>query len=112
MGVQNTSTAGKPNPTMNKEATKVLHTQGEWKVEDGNIVKCNEAVICTARRINVSDEEANANARLIASAPAMLQTLQEILETYQNKEQNGGGLTIHEKIIVGNIIKAIEKATK
>ena len=117
MGVQNTSTAGKPNRTMNKEATKVLHTQGEWTAEDNNIF-CDDIRIAIAEPSyrpsgkGTSIKESEANARLCASAPSMLQTLQEILEVYQNKYDNGTGLTIFESVIVASIKTAIEKATK
>lgn len=79
---------------------KTKHTEGKWIVKDGNIVKCNNTSICMVVRISVSDEAAKANARLIAAAPQMLETIQECLDTYENKNQNGEPLAIYEKCLI------------
>lgn len=115
MGVQNTSTDGKPNPTMNKEATKVLHTQGEWEIQGqlGTTTVMSGAIhIALVMDCDFKDRrEQEANARLIAAAPKMLETLAEILDIYENKKQNGTPLTVYEIGIMATIKTAIEKAT-
>ena len=80
---------------------KTTHTQGEWIVEDGNVVKCNGATICTARRINVSDEEAEANARLIASSPILL----DVLIVIKEELDRSGSITITGNNLMGISIK-------
>lgn len=94
---------------------KATHTKGEWKIEgqlDTTTIMSGETHIALVMACDFKDrEEQNANARLIASAPTMLQTLQECLDVYENKEQNGGGLAMYETCLKLTIVKAIEKAT-
>jgi hypothetical protein len=59
------------------------HTPGPWKVQEGG--KYVEAVTCTVARIyhlpdlmDDADAESQANARLIAAAPALLEALERI----------------------------------
>lgn len=61
-------------------------TQGKWKAMDGHsgsdvvaFVTCNDATVASCRRINVSDEEGKANAKLISAAPELLSALQSLL---------------------------------
>jgi len=65
---------------------KATHTQGDWKA-NGIHVRNNKSVrLCSTQGGNnwhISEEEAIANAKLIASAPALLEVLQEIVENLQ-----------------------------
>ena len=61
------------------------HTQGTWKARGRNVWSDNGRFICVVpiSGAKVSEiceiEEAEANARLIASAPAMLEALRELV---------------------------------
>lgn len=106
---------------METQISQVAHSQGEWKTwisdKEAFIVasipsdddKADITVAIAKMEIEyMAIGEREANARLIASAPAMLQTLQECLDVYENKEKNGGGLAMYEtclKLVIENTIK-------
>ena len=69
-------------------------------------IKADGTSICIVRTNN--QEQAEANAKLIASAPSLLEALQYTLE--QLKGLDGNNPT--EKIIIEKCEKAIEKALK
>lgn len=57
--------------------TEVKHTQGEWKISEGrtrHVVENEEGTGFVDVWVmgNVTEEEANANAKLIAAAPDLL----------------------------------------
>lgn len=60
------------------------HTKGPWiyGADSDEVITKNAALICdiAPSRESVSDEEADANARLIAAAPELLAALQKLLE--------------------------------
>lgn len=62
------------------------HTPGPWR-QTGVNVRAGDALICWATNHHANAEtleaEKLANARLIASAPEMLQALESIVEAYQ-----------------------------
>ena len=77
------------------------HTEGEWKVEAKNLIKCNGEQIGSA---NSMIDEYEANAKLISAAPNILDALKAIIKT-------NGNIAINDKEWI-NAIKAINKATK
>lgn len=104
------------------ENNKPKHTTGPWPYEGGDnysidIVLPNEATISISRYKRNTDglamerEEMEANAKLIAAAPELLETLKkadEVLKTFIEYSDNGWGLTdIHTEIET-----AIKKATE
>ena len=61
---------------------KTLHTKGEWVTDRETFteitVHTEKMDICTVLCIDITDEEAEANAKLIAAAPVMLEMLTKI----------------------------------
>lgn len=77
-------------------------TKGEWYVEPSELcfettIKCGEIRIAEAKHYNNGtddwtqfdpiDLEGKANAKLIASAPELLEALQELMRVYEDKGQ-------------------------
>lgn len=99
------------------ESNNSKHTQGNWKVmpivhgASHSIVSNREfasTLIAKVGHDDISDEEAEANAKLIASAPMLLQALEAVLN---NVDGNGNiSLSANGKVIA-EIKAAIEKAT-
>lgn len=58
------------------------HTQGEWKVsQDGFVISSSGLVIADTRAVSeLSIAETEANARLIAAAPKLLEALEVVVE--------------------------------
>lgn len=94
------------------------HTQGNWKAftqESAlarNICKqigTEEKIIGVVfMRPDKSDiEEAEANAKLIAAAPEMLEALREMVRMYEEVQPRGGWQGVYEESVY-----AIKKATK
>jgi hypothetical protein len=100
--------------------SETKHTPGKWLAEDGRIyAEDGHAIAETTGRVIdklgchwVASEEAQANARLIASAPELLEALQELREwgvaEYQSKQMPNG--CVLESILV-QADQAIAKAT-
>jgi hypothetical protein len=111
------------------------HTKGIWEVRTFNsdkiifrhAIHCNGTNICKIMRDdNDNSEEEQANAKLIASAPDLLEALVEIIKTCNpenvqaNKKYMGldlgefyvGGCGIPSDKAIHMAINAIEKATK
>jgi len=89
------------------------HTPGPWKVrENGGLMKAVEAnkdwLVYACGRDYMGREELEANARLIAAAPELLEALQEILSTMRKPPSGSGGF--HEFDIKA-AERAIAKAT-
>lgn len=108
--------------TLTRNKMKTKHTKGAWTFgEDGHSLgttivlsetagyKQSPFVIC--RMAHGISDEATANARLIAAAPQMLETIGECLDTYANKEQNGTPLAIYEKCLMLLLNDTYKKAT-
>lgn len=77
------------------------HTQDKWKVESaGKIlaIATGEQLIATIENKNTDSEEAEANAKLIASAPEMLQKLVDIKNWLRRNEQNREQSAVAESI--------------
>ena len=74
--------------------TKELFTSGKWKsslYDDGAIVHSDIAgCICEIRHEGKHKEEHEANARLIAEAPAMYKYIKEIAFRYEKDEWISG----------------------
>jgi len=82
------------------------HTVGKWAIRDLEIIgpiNSNKS-ICEITGNFMDEEEAAANAKLIAAAPELLQVLQDIL----NDDKMNGILTASERV---NAKNAINKAT-
>lgn len=99
--------------------SQIKHTPGTWKFNDSplphrkqiDITADGKQIALVLQRAGGkvysenSDPEAHANARLIAAAPFMLQTIQKIYERlYGTFGENGPTLT--------ELKEAIDKATK
>ncbi len=86
--------------TKEKHAT---HTPGPWEIQDagpGTIRGLRFRVITNEKVIaKTSDglEEARANARLIAAAPAMLEMLRDLSKVIENLESIGANLPYYFK---------------
>jgi hypothetical protein len=97
------------------------HTKGEWKTKSFWHKKLIPAISISTKEINICwirfdvwakrKEEAEANAKLIAAAPDLLEALQEIkrkLEVLQAVQL----LSVFQKAILTNVKEAIKKATE
>jgi hypothetical protein len=89
------------------------HTEGEWKVEAKNLIKCNGEQIGSA---NSMLDEYEANAKVMASAPDLLKSMIELKKSMDEtiKWQNGGlkHLSQAEQDRYKIICDTIDKATK
>ena len=87
---------------------KLKYTKGKWIQDYNLIVDEHNNIICDLQRFDASDES-NANARLIYTAPEMLEYLIDFVkpsfESYSEKELK---IWINANI---NLVKIIEKAT-
>jgi hypothetical protein len=95
---------------------KTKHTQGKWETYDGHegsnmvsYIRCNEATIATCFRINVSDGEGKANAKLIAESPNLLKHLQYVIDAWEDYIQTGHKGTVQE--FIDKAKKTIKKST-
>jgi len=95
------------------------HTKGNWKVEyivevlPASIMS-GKKEICDLTTTRVKFEEKEANAKLIAAAPDLLEALQEITNMYINLIDSGdcGFWNPREDNEVIKAVKAIKKATE
>lgn len=92
------------------------YTKGEWKADasmfmKGLVVRSgNKLVAVTIVEDEINKEEAAANAKLIANAPNMLETLEHIVE-YWNRDQNEKAIADALWHIIDVAEEAIAKAT-
>ncbi len=93
------------------------HTQGPWFIQhwdnfpDQTVISDETNTRCLAV-IDKVDEQDEANARLIAAAPELLEALEKCLETMQWALSEGGNMTKYACQDLQDIIKdAIAKAT-
>ena len=87
------------------------HTQGEWTIENPrgtHHIKCEGKEIARVTGVNKTFDckKAEANAKLIASAPDLLKALKTCLHTLRNTVNNGDA---DNTILLTE--KAIKKAT-
>ena len=104
---------------MNKE-TKTKHTPGPWFFHNGNVFTRKPALLAglAEREIlvsrydiktvhddkNISIEEMHANARLIASAPDLLEMIERVLKVMPERMEEGG------ELLEGPIAELLAKA--
>lgn len=60
-------------------------TPGTWNNCDGETIETKKARICIIAPLNLTQEESDANAALIAAAPEMYEALADIAETCGNR---------------------------
>lgn len=95
------------------------HTQGEWEIEPRQTdlevtIKCEDVRICEVKSFSGSvfndpeTKEANANAKLIAAAPDLLEALHAMLSRFESTDI-GYPKADHVKQLAE---KAIKKATE
>lgn len=91
------------------------HTKGEWIVGIDNKVYANngDELIATVKEdFNISKLESEANAKLISSAPQLLESLleaKEIIEILSTNKANDGSVIGK---VLNNIQESIKKATE
>jgi len=90
---------------------KAKHTPGNWSHQDGKIrAEYNIAHINGCRTT-----EGEANAKLIAAAPELLEALQNCLNYFEDREDadhNGEGYVLNDEMQNAEMIRAaIRKAT-
>jgi hypothetical protein len=88
------------------------HTQGEWAFDDNEIYSESTdhgAAICTMNTTSAhfTEEEVKANARLLAAAPELLETLKQLIERCLRTADT---TLLHEELY--NAQQAIQKATQ
>jgi hypothetical protein len=54
---------------------KDKYTKGEWVIRNDNSIRVNRSVICQIGSADNNEEQSQANAKLIASAPELLEAL-------------------------------------
>jgi hypothetical protein len=87
------------------------YTQGEWFVSGGNeIVSMPSQCKITNRVSGWNQQEAEANAQLIANAPAMFEALKSIVE-YWNTPQSGKSMNEHFERVITIAEQSVLKAT-
>ena len=94
------------------------HTKGEWEInfsrETPNaLIETKDADICIVDSwYNLEDdddfEEFKSNCHLIASAPLLLEALQEMIRMYEEVEPAGGWKGVHDQS-VSAVNKALNK---
>lgn len=85
------------------------HTKGEWRIHDtGNTIDIDsdDDEICFMNCHSYEDEEVEANAKLIAAAPDLLENLTRIIDRIEE-----AGLQNQMPSAYQRALKAIEKAT-
>ena len=91
---------------------KKKFTEGEWTIGQNNFcidILCNDKVLATCWGTVKVRSERIANAKLIASAPDLLEALNDlVLASEKTLQLNEGNLGV----LINNAIKAIKKATK
>ncbi len=97
-----------------KTTDKIQHTPGPWEIENMNfeeiLIHSKEMNIATAYVIDLSPEEGEANAKLIASAPELLQALIDTLQEFKDVVSEVEGFNIDDKEDKGSWAQAIKKA--
>ncbi len=96
---------------------KTQHTKGKWTVVDsgGTVISARESTyitICKLENLPLRiSAEVEANAKLIAAAPDMLEALQSV-NNYFIDLQNKCALTFSDERAWKLVSKAIQKATE
>lgn len=91
-------------------------TKGEWKVGEGiTTIECENDFIATCHHITeqwITEEQAIANAKLIAAAPEMFNALVELLAQVKQFTDGDIGEQDYFRDEISNAKKAIKKATE
>ncbi len=91
---------------------KVTHTPGPWKVDESkgyHVRDSNGDFIASAGSSFGSDEDA-ANARLIATAPELLNRLKIMADSFHHNGQHGGELNKCDSAVCMDNMNTIYKA--
>lgn len=96
---------------------KTKHTSGKWMIDFPTLTEmtiCTEEMnICTVLCIDISEEEAEANAKLIAAAPDLLKSLNDLIaKTSPIIYKMGVKKGFDELLALEDAKKAIKKATE
>ena len=93
--------------------TNNRHTAGEWKATGLEIRHSNNSMILATvyphLPLNQSREEAEANAKLIAAAPKLLEALQRMMDMLDNNSEN---IKAYRQEVKEHARPAIKEATK
>ncbi len=93
--------------------TNNRHTAGEWKATGLEIRHSNNSMILATvyphLPLNQSREEAEANAKLIAAAPKLLEALQRMMDMLDNNSEN---IKAYRQEVKEHARSAIKEATK
>ena len=88
---------------------KTKHTQGEWMAKEGQIYPCETGkTLAIIPYFDNENEEQQANEKLIAAAPEMLEALQSIVNKFDSVRKSVDADLINE---LSYAICVINKAT-
>jgi hypothetical protein len=97
-----------------KTKNKIQHTQGNWKMEVNSFeeitIQTEETCIASVYTDIINPEIGKANAKLIASAPELLQALIDTLQEFKDVVSEIEGFNIDDKEDKGSWKQAILKA--
>lgn len=115
------------NPTQSTNAsTAVSHTPGPWSVMAEEVLGAygiatvvpatGSGVVCRVPGNDKTPDERDANARLIAAAPELLEALKQIKDDYEELARNHAGAWHDDEVLLHQKINeaaraAIAKAT-
>ena len=90
------------------------YTQGEWSIRDLEIIGPYESnkSICEITGNFMHEDEAMANAKLIAAAPELLNALLFLLQSYRADFKMITGAPLNDTLAVLSAKAAIKKATE
>lgn len=84
------------------------HTQGEWMAKEGQVYPCETGkTLALIPYFDNENEEDQANQKLIAAAPEMLESLKIVESTLKDKKS----WAISERLMFEKAVNAINKAT-
>lgn len=82
----------------------MAHTKGEWESKTGDRITADGKVICHIPTFGIPYEEQRANARLIAAAPDLYESLKDLLYHYRLR------VNMIDQAVVNSAQQALAKA--